>query len=139
MWPKASGWRVAVLDIEQARAAYQIRRADLYPTVGAGASATRQPDAFGHMEQVYVVGLAVSSYEIDLFGRVHDLSEAALDQYLATAEARKAVQISLIASVATTYLSLAADDELLKVTQQTLQTREESTRLTKLRFDSACR
>jgi multidrug efflux system outer membrane protein len=128
--------RVAVLDIEQARAAYQIRRADLYPSVGAGASVTRQPDAFGHMEQVYVVGLAVSSYEIDLFGRVHDLSEVALDQYLATAEARKAVQISLVASVATTYLSLAADEELLKVTQQTLSTREESTRLTKLRFDN---
>ena len=128
--------RVAVLDIEQARALYQIRRADLYPALGAGASATRQPNAFGQMEQVYVVGLAVSSYEIDLFGRVHDLSEAALDQYLATAEARKAVQISLIAAVATTYLSLAADDELLKVTQDTLSTRQESMRLTKLRFDN---
>jgi outer membrane protein, multidrug efflux system len=128
--------RIAVLNIEQARASYQVHRAALYPAIGLGASATRQPDAFGHLEQVYAAGLVVSSYEIDLFGRVHDLSEAALAQYLATAEARKAVQISLIASVATTYLSVAADDELLKVTQQTLATREESTRLTKLRFDN---
>jgi outer membrane protein, multidrug efflux system len=128
--------RVAILNIEQARASYQVHRAALYPAIGVGASATRQPDAFGHLEQVYAAGLVVSSYEIDLFGRVHDLSEAALAQYLATAEARKAVQISLVASVATTYLSVAADDELLKVTEQTLVTREESTRLTKLRFDN---
>ncbi|MGZ3440498.1 MAG: efflux transporter outer membrane subunit, partial [Polyangia bacterium] len=72
----------------------------------------------------------------DLFGRVHALSESALDQYLATAETRKAVQISLVSTVATTYLALLADEELLRVTRQTLETREESTRLTKLRFDN---
>jgi multidrug efflux system outer membrane protein len=128
--------RIAVLNIEQARATYQVRRADIYPTIGVGATASRAPDAFGNLGQVYAVGLAVSNYELDLFGRVANLSEAGLDQFLATAESRKTVQISLIASVATTYLSLAADDELLKVTQQTLGTREESTRLTKLRFDN---
>jgi len=67
---------------------------------------------------------------------VRSLSESALNQYLATAEARKAVQISLIGSVATTYLTLLADEEQLAVTRQTLTTREESARLTKLRFDN---
>jgi multidrug efflux system outer membrane protein len=84
----------------------------------------------------YAVGLAVSGYELDLFGRVHDLSQAALSQYFATAENRKAAQISLISSVATAYLSVLADDELLRVTRQTLVTREDGSRLTKLRFDN---
>jgi multidrug efflux system outer membrane protein len=128
--------RIAVLNIEQARATYQVRRADIFPSVGVGATASRAPNAFGQLGETYAVGLAVSNYELDLFGRVHDLSEAALDQYLATSEARKAVQISLVASVATTYLALLADDEQLRVTRQTLVTREDSTRLTKLRFDN---
>jgi len=128
--------RIAVLNIEQARATYQVRRADILPSVGVGATASRAPNAFGKLGETYAVGLAVSNYELDLFGRVHDLSEAALDQYLATAEARKTVQISLVASVATTYLAFLGDDEQLRVTRQTLATREESTRLTKLRFDN---
>src|ERR1019366_2607424 len=128
--------RVAVLNIEQARATWQARRADIFPTIGVGATAARAPNAFGVLGETYAAGLAVSNYELDLFGRVADLSEAAQDQYLATAESRKTVQISLIASVATAYLALAADDELLSVTRQTLVTREESTRLTKLRFDN---
>ena len=127
--------RVAVLNIEQSRAIYQVRRADELPTVGAGATVTRQPVGSG-VATAYAVGLAVSGYELDLFGRVHDLSQAALSQYFATAENRKAVQISLIASVATTYLSVLADDELLRVTRQTLVTREDGSRLTKLRFDN---
>ena len=127
--------RVAVLNIEQARALYQVRRADQLPSVGAGATVSRTPIGQG-VTTSYAVGLAVSGYELDLFGRVHDLSQAALSQYFATAENRKAVQISLIASVATAYLSVLADDELLRVTRQTLVTREDGSRLTKLRFDN---
>jgi len=127
--------RIAVLNIEQARALYQIRRADELPTVGVGASVTRQPLGTG-VATVYAVGFAVTGYELDLFGRVHDLSDAALSQYFATAETRKAVQISLIASVANAYLTLIADDVQLQVTRDTLATREDSTRLTKLRFDN---
>ncbi|MGZ5204113.1 MAG: efflux transporter outer membrane subunit [Caldimonas sp.] len=128
--------RVAVLNIEQTRALYDVRRADQLPSIGIGGSASRQPTGTGSIATVYAVGLAVTGYELDLFGRVHALSESALDQYLATAETRKAVQISLIGSVATAYLALLADDELLAVTRQTLATREDSTRLTKLRFDN---
>ena len=128
--------RVAVLNIEQTRALYDVRRADQLPSVGVGGTASRQAGSGGKLATTYAVGLAVTGYELDLFGRVHDLSEAALDQYLATTETRKAVQISLVGSVATTYLALLADDELLAVTRQALATREDSTRLTKLRFDN---
>jgi multidrug efflux system outer membrane protein len=127
--------RVAVLNIEQTRALYQVRRADELPTVGVGASVTRTPVGNGVLT-AYAVGAQVSSYEIDLFGRVRSLSQAALAQYFATAEARKAVQISIVASVANAYLNALADDELVRVTQETLKTREESYRLTKLRFDN---
>ena len=127
--------RVAVLNIEQARATYQVRRADIFPSVGAGGTVSRSAVSQNSVVTTYAVGLAVTGYEIDLFGRVHDLSQAALSQYLATAETRKAVQLSLIGNVATTYLNVLADEELLRVTRQTLTTREESTRLTKLRFD----
>ncbi len=128
--------RIAALNIEQARATYQVTRADALPTVGVGATAARQPTSTGKIGETYAVGLAVSGYELDFFGRIHNLSQAALDRFLASAEARKTVQISLIATVATTYIARVADDELLQVTRQTLATREESTRLTKLRFDN---
>ena len=127
--------RVAVLNIEQTRALYGVRRADELPTVGVGASATRTPVG-NSVANVYAVGAQVASYEIDLFGRVRSLSQAALAQYFATAEARKAVQISIVSSVAGAYLNVLADEDLLRVTQETLKTREESLRLTKLRFDN---
>ncbi|HEY2561122.1 MAG TPA: efflux transporter outer membrane subunit [Caldimonas sp.] len=127
--------RVAVLNIEQTRALYQVRRADELPTVGAGGSVSQTPVG-SSVITVYAVGLAVTSYELDLFGRVHDLSQAALAQYFATAEARKAVQISIVSSVANAYLNLLADEDLLRVTRQTLETRVDSNRLTKLRFEN---
>ncbi len=128
--------RIAVLNIEAARATYQVRRADGLPSVGVAATGQRQPSVTGNgISSLYTVGLAVTAYELDFFGRVRSLSDAALAQYLGTEEARKTVQISLIAAVANTYLSLLADEELLKVTQQTLLTREESFKLNKLKFD----
>jgi len=128
--------RVAILNIEQARATYQIRRADELPTVGAGITAQRQPGSTGGLVNTYGVGLQVTGYELDFFGRVRSLSQAALSQYLATEEARKTVQIALVASVANAYVGLIADDELLRVTRDTLKTRDESFKLTKLKFDN---
>ena len=129
--------RVAILNIEQARAQYDIRRADRYPTVGAAVSATRSPSPVnGEQTTLYTAGLALSSWEIDFFGRIGSLSQAALAQYLATEEGRKAAQISLVSSVANAWLSLVADQELLIVTRKTMETRDESLRLTKLRFDN---
>jgi NodT family efflux transporter outer membrane factor (OMF) lipoprotein len=130
--------RVSVLNIEQARAAYQIQRAARLPTVSAVANENRVTTGGegNAVTTTYQAGLAMSAFEIDLFGRVRNLSQAALAQFLATGEARKTVQISLIAQVANTYLTFLADEELLSLTQQTLKTREESLRLTKLRFDN---
>lgn len=128
--------RVAVLNIEQARAQYDIRRADLFPTLGAQVGAARAPNASGKLTNTYTAGLGFSAWEIDLFGRIRSLGEAALAQYVGTEEGRKAAQISLVSSVATTWLSVVADDEVLKITSDALVTREESLRLTKLRFDN---
>lgn len=128
--------RVAVLNIEQTRAQYQIRRADQFPGVNGVFTGSRAPNGNGAISSVYNVGLAVTAYELDFFGRVSSLKEAALSQYLATEEGRKTAQISLIAAVANTYLSLLADDELLDITRQTLATREQSLKLSKLRFDN---
>ena len=128
--------RAAWLSIEQARALYQIQRADRLPTVNLGASGLRQPGPNGGMTSTYQVGLSVTAFEFDFFGRIKSLSDAALAQYLGTEEAQKTVQIALIAAVANTYLDLLADDELLEVTRQALRTREESLKLTKLMFDN---
>jgi len=127
--------RVAALNVEQARAQYDIRRADLYPTVSAAFSGARTP-VNGVNTTVYSAGFQISSWEIDFFGRIRSLSEAGLAQYFATDEGRKAAQITLIAAVAQNWLALVADDEALALTQQTLATRDESLRLTKLRFDN---
>ncbi len=129
--------RISALNIEQARAQFQIRRADQFPTIGLAASATRAPSANnGNLANSFSVGLALSSWELDFFGRVGSLREQALAQYLATAEARNAAQTSLIGAVANGWLNLLADEELLDITRQTLDTRGESLRLTKLRFDN---
>ncbi len=130
--------RVAVLNIEQARAQYQIRRADQLPTLNAAFTGSRTPatGGAGGITNVYSAGLAVTAYELGFFGRGASLKVQALQQYLATEEGRKSAQIALIAQVANTYLSLLADEELLAITQQTLDTRVESLRLGKMRFDN---
>ena len=128
--------RVAVLNIELARAQYDIRNADRLPTANVAVSGSRAPASGGGTASSYTAGIAVSAWEIDFFGRIASLSEAALAQYLATEEGRKAAQISLVAAVANTWLSLVADEELLALTRQTLTTREESLRLTRLRFEN---
>jgi NodT family efflux transporter outer membrane factor (OMF) lipoprotein len=128
--------RVATLNIERVRAQYQIQRANQFPTVNLAASGNRQPDGNGGIQSSYSVGLAVSAWEIDFFGRLGALKEAALAEYLASEQARNAAQTSLIASVASTWLSLQTNESLLALTRQTLATREDSLRLTRLRFDN---
>ena len=127
--------RIAVLNVETARAQLQLRRADELPTVNLGASAARQVGNNGNVTGSYSAGLTVTAYELDLFGRVRTLGEAAAAQLLASEEARRAAQIALVAAVAQTQLALAGDEELLELTRRTLATREESLKLTQLRFD----
>jgi len=126
--------RVAVLNIEQARAQFGLKRADQWPTLNAVASGSRTPTSSGGIASSYSAGLAVTAYEIDFFGRVASLKEQALAQLLASTEGSRTVQISLIASVAQSWLALLADEELLAISRQTLDTREGSYKLVKLRF-----
>lgn len=135
--------RVAVLNIERSRAQYQIQRSDLFPQVDAFASGTFQrlaEDFSGtglpmNIHQ-YNVGLGVSSYELDLFGRVRSLKDQALEQYLATEQARRSVRISLVSQVAATYLTLAADRERLHLAEETLTSQLATYRLVKSRFEA---
>ncbi|MBL8347212.1 MAG: efflux transporter outer membrane subunit [Rubrivivax sp.] len=128
--------RIAALNIEQVRAAAAARDADRWPTVNAGLAASRQPNGRGGINSLYTAGVSVTAYEADLFGRLRSLSDAAAAQVLASVEARKAVQISLVGALANAHLALVADDELLRVTQESLATREASLKLIRLRFDN---
>jgi multidrug efflux system outer membrane protein len=133
-----------VLNIEQARAQFQIERSALFPALGLTGSGSRSsPNPYqafdstaGSVSSSYSVNFGVTAWELDFFGRIRALKDQALAQYLATEETRKAAQISLIASVATGWITLMADNELLEITRQTMVTREESVRLAKLRFDN---
>lgn len=128
--------RIAALNVEQAQARWQIQHASLWPTVSAGIGGNRQALPNGNTATTYSAGLLVTAYELDFFGRLRSLSESAQAQAVSAEEGRRATQIALVASVAAVHLSLLADDELLKLTQQTLETRIESLRLTQLRFDN---
>lgn len=132
--------RVAVLNIERAQAQYRVQRASSLPSVDAGLSGSRSRtpgEVAGTPSAVegenYSASLGVTAYELDLFGRVRSLNAAALQTYLATAETRRAVQISLIAETATAWATLAADQDLLTVSQNTLKSSEESLALTRRR------
>lgn len=129
--------RVATLNVEQVRAQYRIQRANLFPSISGGVTATRSGTVGDDgISNVFTGGATISAWELDFFGRVASLKEAALAQYFASEEARNAAQTSLVAAVATSWLSLQTTDELLDLTRRTLKTREDSLRLTRLRFDS---
>jgi len=129
--------RVTALNIEQARAQFQISRAAQFPALNGIVTATRQPSVLnGELYNSFQVGLGVSAWELDFFGRLDSLKQTALARYLATEEARRSAQISLIGAVASGWYTLLADDELLEITRQTLATRDDSVRLTKLRLEN---
>ncbi len=120
--------RVAVLNIEQARAQYRIQRAALIPSIDAPGSFTREklPPSLTYGIPTPILGyvdagVSITSYEVDLFGRVRSLTHAALEKYLAQEQARRSAQLSLIGEVANAYLTLASDRELERLALQTLQ------------------
>ncbi len=135
--------RVALLNIEQSRAQYRIQRAGLLPTVAATATGTKGESSSAQViaggdrsVEVYTANLGVTSWEIDLFGRVRSLSAAAQQNYLATREIGRSVQISLIAQTASAWLNLAADQDLLALAEETLRTRQETMGLIQRRFEA---
>ena len=130
--------RVAILTIDAQRAAYQIQAADRVPNVNASISGTRQPAStppYALGTQV-TGGLVIPSFELDLFGRVRSLTEAASAQVLASEEARRATHISLVAAVANAYYTVWADRWQLALAEQTLQTRQDSLKLSQLKYDN---
>ena len=134
--------RVAVLNIAQARAQYRIQDAATLPTLSASGSgtATRTPASLSATGEAltshqYSATLGVSAYELDLFGRVRNLSAQALEQYLSTEEARRSTQISLVAEVATAYLTWAADLERLALARETLRSQSDTYTLTQRSFE----
>jgi multidrug efflux system outer membrane protein len=126
--------RVAVLNVAQVQAQYRIQRAALLPQVAAFADASRTRNK-GVTTNEYSVGVS-AAWEIDLFGRLRSLSDAALEQYFATAYARQAAEILLVSQVADQYLTMLALDEQLAVTRQTLETAQASYKIVKLQFDT---
>ncbi|MCU0957781.1 MAG: efflux transporter outer membrane subunit [Hydrogenophaga sp.] len=128
--------RLALANVDLVRAQFRIQRANELPTVNVGATGSRQSREGGDIASAYTAGLMVSAWEVDFFGRLASLSDAALAQFFASEEAARAAQTSLVAAVASTWLSLQVDDELLTLTRSTLQTREDALRLTRLRFDN---
>lgn len=134
--------RLAALNVERARALYGIQRDELLPTVDATAAGTRQRvpgdlSSTGRRQTVeqYSVDLGVFSWELDFFGRIRSLKESALQEYLATDQARRGAQILLVSSVANAYLALAADRESLTLAQTTLEAQQSSYDLIKRRYD----
>jgi multidrug efflux system outer membrane protein len=125
--------RMAALNVEKAQALYRIQRAQQYPEIDAAATGQlyrvpgkMSPTGKAYTYEQYNVGLSSTAWELDLFGRVRSLKKAALEQYLATEQARSAAQISLISAVANTYLTLAADRENLRLAQATLEAQRTS-------------
>lgn len=126
--------RVAVLNVQRARALYRVQRSDRVPSLGADGTWTRT-GGDNPLADSYVATVGITEFELDLFGRVRNLSDSALQRYFAQEEARRSAQLALIAEVATAYLTLASDQEQLRVVQATLETREESHALTEKRFE----
>lgn len=124
--------RVAVLNVEKARAQYRIQRADRVPAIAAQGQMTRTGGDAPVAEQ-FSANLGVAEFELDLFGRVRNLSEAALQQYFAEAANRRSAQLSLVAEVANAWLTLGADREQLRIAQDTLAAHQDSLRLTEAR------
>ena len=131
--------KTAALRIDEARALYNIQRSDQKPTINATASGSDSRQLLaGTMRDttIYQVGVGMTAFELDFFGRVKNLSEAALAQFLATEEAQRAMQVSLIGEVAKAWLAERGLTEQIALAERTLKARTTSYELVKKRFDA---
>jgi outer membrane protein, multidrug efflux system len=138
--------RVAALNVAQTQAQYRIQRAAQFPQISGFVNSSNSPSSSrtpaslsstgkATVTHEYSVGVS-AAWEIDFFGRLQSLSDQALQQYFATAQAHKSVDILLVSEIADQYLTLLADDELLAVTQRTLDSAQASYQLTLLQFQT---
>ncbi len=135
--------RLAALNVELARALYGIRRAGLFPSLAVTGDGTKQhssADLTRPLEprttERYAVDLGLLSWEIDFFGRIRSLEGRALEEYLATEQARRSAQVLLVSAVASTYLTLAADRENLALARDTLRTSKAAYELVKRQVEA---
>jgi len=133
--------RLAALNVELARSLYGIQRNQLYPTLYATASGGKSHSAAdltqpgeSQTTERYDVNLGVFSWEIDFFGRLRSLKDRALEEYLATEQARRSAQTLLVSAVANTYLAVAADRENLILARTTFQSQKAAYDLMQRRF-----
>lgn len=117
--------RIAVLNITKARAEYQIENAALYPAINGSLSGSSSSSA-GTVTRKYTAGLGISAFELDLFGRLGNLRDVALESYLSSEATQRSVRTSLIAETANAWLTLGANQALLKLAQETMESRSKS-------------
>ncbi|ACD21278.1 efflux transporter outer membrane subunit [Paraburkholderia phytofirmans] len=122
--------RVAALNVAEYEAQYRITRAALAPSISASGSLTRERTQ-GVTSSVSDLNVGTTSWEIDFFGRLRSLKRQALENYLATDASRQSTQISLIATVATDYLTLLSDERLLQLTEDTVKADQSTYDVTK--------
>jgi multidrug efflux system outer membrane protein len=152
--------RVAALSVQSAQAQYRVQRADLFPTIAAtgleeiekypsgvlatgatgsatgGSTTSAVGSTGGSTIRFFEAGVGFTNYEVDLFGRIRSLSKAKFEAYLGSEESRRSIQISLVAEVASAYLAVLADETILRVTRDTLQSQTASYDLTKRSLDA---
>jgi len=123
--------RLAALNVERARALYGIQRAELFPAISAMGSGSKKRSSSDltrpgepRTTKQFNVNLGITSWEIDFFGRIRSLKEQALEEYLATEQARRSAQIALVAEVARVYLTIATDRGNLKLARFTFKTQQ---------------
>jgi outer membrane protein, multidrug efflux system len=133
--------RLAALNVERARALYGIQRAELFPVIEVGASGGKQripadlsTNGQSLISEQYSVNLGLISWEIDFFGRIRSLKDRALEEFLATEQARRSTEILLVAAVANAYLTLAADRENLTLAEITWETQKDAYNLINRRY-----
>lgn len=134
--------QMAILRVAEAEAILQLRRSEQWPTIGADGQASRgrvpadmSPSQMAGVAGEYGLNVGVSSWELDLWGRVRHLKDAALEEFLAGSYARHSVQAGLVAEVARVYLSLQTLDEQIHIAQQSIASRQESYRIFKRRYE----
>ena len=135
--------RVAMLNVEKVRAQYQISRADVLPTISAMGQSSNQslpPPLSGGLRRDMVrqntASVGITNFELDLWGRIRSLSDAALETYYSAEDDARTAQIALAAEVAATYLQLVADKELLDITSNTYKNRKGQYDLVSNKFTS---
>ena len=128
--------RTTALNIERARQQYRISENGLIPTLNASTGANRQKSLqSGDAYTAYSAGVGVTAYELDFFGRVRNLKDAALDTFLATSNARDATQIGLVGQIAQVWTAISYDTAKLRLAEQTLKSQEQAYRLNQKRFE----